>query len=359
MSSDQFLIPFLAMMIAVISASAVGNVMGIGIRALFARRVRFTSLAIYTLRIALWMPLFASWAFRASWLPTLFTAILVGCYYYLAGIKWPKAIKITFLYTFLVSLVSQVWIGPSYGWYWFREETLGYSALVFIALLVVIELAFSFDFDQTAKELGNILLKELDSVRNLTRGTMVIGVAVLILSLLKIGFIWEDITASLLEILGGLALSALLGVMVEQALSANALLRRWILPLLPLARIPPIVLPLVFLYGSVLTLSWQTAVGVAALSFFPFTQALWGLRGHPLRFRLLVAFDEALPFAFLAMFFGETMNAIAGLGFQAVMARTTAEAASIILVPLGFFLLLTSVLTAAARQQHAFPKNLS
>jgi hypothetical protein len=73
---------------------------------------------------------------------------------------------------------------------------------------------------------------------------------------------------------------------------------------------------------GIVTTSVFTITAVASLSFFPCAQAFWKLDNNPLSGRLLHAAEKALPFAFVAMFFGEAWNATAGVGFLMVILRT-------------------------------------
>ncbi len=143
----------------------------------------------------------------------------------------------------------------------------------------------------------------------------------------EVGLGWKDMGVSLLEIFAGLVLSGGAALIVSEGLSRSVKFRAWILPLLPLTYIAPIVL-LPGLLGSLgITLYNWTAMCVAFLSFFPFVQVLWGLRDQPLLCRILLALDEALPFAFVAIVYGEAMNAVAGLEFVMVIAGATLQTA--------------------------------
>jgi ABC-type nitrate/sulfonate/bicarbonate transport system permease component len=91
---------------------------------------------------------------------------------------------------------------------------------------------------------------------------------------------------------------------------------------------------------------------VAAASFFPFAEILWGLRSAPLRDRILLALDHVLPYAFVGMLFGELWAATAGLGFFVVVARAMhnrTEALATSLIALGLMTLISSVLKLAIK----------
>jgi len=49
---------------------------------------------------------------------------------------------------------------------------------------------------------------------------------------------------------------------------------------------------------------WHKVIAVGCLTFFPLVQTLWGLRNHSWPLRILLAVDDALPIAFVAMSLG-------------------------------------------------------
>jgi hypothetical protein len=89
----------------------------------------------------------------------------------------------------------------------------------------------------------------------------------------------------------------------------------------------------------------------ASLSFFPFVQALWGLRNQPIKVQLLLAADDALPFAFVGMLFGETMNAVAGLGFMLSTTQRLSESLAVSVAALGLLIGLSSGLRWETKRQ--------
>jgi ABC-type nitrate/sulfonate/bicarbonate transport system permease component len=89
-----------------------------------------------------------------------------------------------------------------------------------------------------------------------------------------------------------------------------------------LTGVVPIALSVLFLIWFGILTSGQTVAGVALLTCFPFLQVLWGLRDRPLLCRILLAIDDALPFGFVAMLFGEAMSSVAGLGFLMMSMHT-------------------------------------
>ncbi len=70
---------------------------------------------------------------------------------------------------------------------------------------------------------------------------------------------------------------------------------------------------------------WNKVVAVGSLAFFPLIQALWGLRGQPRIFRIMLAVEYALPVAFVMMLFGESFGATAGIGFMITLANAALQ----------------------------------
>ena len=92
---------------------------------------------------------------------------------------------------------------------------------------------------------------------------------------------------------------------------------------------------------------------VGAVSFLPFAQSLWGLRDQAVVSRILLALDNALPYAFVGMLFGELWAATAGLGFFLVVARALGnrtEALATSLITLGLMLSVSFTLRFVIRR---------
>ena len=151
--------------------------------------------------------------------------------------------------------------------------------------------------------------------------------------LFRSGEIWNDIRVSLLEVAAGLALGGSIALVVFGGLSTLKPLLGLFFRLLPLTYISAIVVwllmwafpaPVVVLMPNWVGF-WHKVVLVGFLIFFPLVQALWGLRNHPLSYRILLAIDDALPVGFVAMMFGELWAATAGLGFMMTVASATRQ----------------------------------
>jgi len=297
------------------------------------------------------------------------------------------------LQALFICLISQMWIMP-YGWEWyFFPGTGGYAAALYavfvllVAFLFLIDRVFRSSFDHTAAVRGSILIKEVanGSWSSLLGSALITLVLIIVWQLLsasglylvisspvavlkasyrmlaegtvitkEYSTLWKHIGVSLSEVLGGLVLGGGSGLVVYKIVSSNDTIKNWLFPILPLTYVAPIVLPIVLIIWLKLLGSWQTVAGVALLIFFPFVQALWGLHDRPLLCRILLATDDALPFAFVAMLFGEAMSAVAGLGFLMVFAHvnshTVPEGIAVALVTIVLLVVFSSTLRLLAKR---------
>jgi len=359
----DFLAGFLSMLIQVAMTAVIGGTLGVSIGAGIIRSSQLTRATISFLRIGLWIPFLAVWALPHVLILNIITVLLLACYYYLAlrfllGMTWPDArvhvVRETLLQALFFALFSQIWLQPG-GWDWFsfagkQEDAVGYSVLICIlGLLFLLRLVFRLGFDASAVLHGRLIVTGLVGKTEVPSIAAVIVAVVLghsqsfslhdnssLISTAEIGFrqltsatietkayelVLGDVAISLLEILGGLVLTGVFAFIVYKCLATNVTLRNWLLPVMPLTYIAPIVLSLFLMNWRILNLGWQTTTAVAFVTFFPFLRVLWGLRDLPLLCRILLAGEAALPFAFVAMLFGETISAVSGLGFYIVLTR--------------------------------------
>jgi ABC-type nitrate/sulfonate/bicarbonate transport system permease component len=148
---------------------------------------------------------------------------------------------------------------------------------------------------------------------------------------------WQDVVTSFTEVFGGLLVGGLLALPVSIVSPRLASLHAAIPSILSASFLSPILLGLllfdfVFAPGANSDWAWYRTlflgvghkiVAVGFLTFFFFSRALWAFHDAPLLQRWLIAIDDALPIAFVAMLFGELYAATAGLGFQMVVAAAT------------------------------------
>jgi hypothetical protein len=132
--------------------------------------------------------------------------------------------------------------------------------------------------------------------------------------------LWLDIGVSSQEVAEGLLLTVLAAIIATKMLRALASPTIRSSLFFAVSHIVPIVLAI----GSIPWIGinhWFRAAIIAAISFLPFVQALRGLRDQTLPSRVLLALDNALPYAFVGMLFGQLYASTAGLGFFIVISR--------------------------------------
>ncbi|MBI4488709.1 MAG: hypothetical protein HY694_06455 [Deltaproteobacteria bacterium] len=410
---------FTMMLLQLTFASLLGSGIGFALGGLITRSTWLTQAVLRFLRLGLWLPFLIYWPLPIwpprenykydpifwAWIATAAAVILSACYHHLTarftlGLEWREAraqvVKAVILQSLFICVISQGWVSP-YGWNWFLlpgqgEVAAVYTALVLLAVFVfLIGLVFQSDFEQTAAYRGMVVVREVASTswRSLM-GAIVFTIVCLVLwhlitrplypylligtplDVLSIGYrlltegtsfpdmdstLWRHIGISLIEVLGGLFLGGVAGLVTFRGLSTHNTLKTWLLPFLPLTYVVPIVLPLIVIHWvGRYTGPWRITLGVALLTFFPFIHVLWGLRARPTLCRILLATDEALPFAFVAMIIGEAMNGVAGLGYFMVVARVTRNtvdaglAASLLTVAL--FVILSASLRSLVKQTY-------
>ena len=181
------------------------------------------------------------------------------------------------------------------------------------------------------------------SYRLLTTGSMIANME---------STLWHDVAVSAQEITEGLLVSGVLAFIAVRVLRAAAGLRLRVSWLFVFGNTLPIVVAIMLMPWLGVN-HWLRAVIVGAVSFLPFAQSLWGLRDQAVVSRILLALDNALPYAFVGMLFGELWAATAGLGFFLVVARALGnrtEALATSLITLGLMLSVSFILRFVIRR---------
>ena len=158
--------------------------------------------------------------------------------------------------------------------------------------------------------------------------------------------LWPDINVSLLEVVIGLILAGSLGILTTTLTPRGERPKFIISNALMLAEIAPIGLwmtLLVTIPGFIPF--WSKATMAACLAFYPLTHTLRCLNDYPVICRLLLALEQALPFAFVGMIFGELFGGTAGLSFVATVASASLQVPEAIATSLVEFGLLAGVST--------------
>jgi ABC-type nitrate/sulfonate/bicarbonate transport system permease component len=302
------------------------------------------------------------------------------------------------MHALLISLVSQRWLS-SPGWAWFNFEGLGRgpseaaagyvaSLFIFLVALFVLNQLLEISFDYAAGLNSSIITRSLSSAGwTPVFGSMLFILAGVVLwqlfSMLQLSSIigspgavlqsafhllisgadktssestnlWGAIGTSLFEILIGYMAGGAAAAFVLVLVSHYIVCRNWLISVLPMTYISPFFLSFVMIiYWSGYLALWRTGLGVALLIFFPLVQALWGLRDKPRVCRIILATTEALPFAFIAMVFGETVNSVSGLGHFMLVARSYLrlnEAIAAALITFALLVFLSSILRWAGKR---------
>jgi len=382
-------------------SSLPGGLIGIALGSLIARSSKLAMASLRFLRIGQWAPFLLWWPlaelllllppnqpiprYFLVWTIAVPAVALTACYHYLCtrftlGLEWRKAIsevaRVTILQGLFISLMLVLLVWPQFWMvYPWSGRSASYAMLFSVGVfLIIVKWVYRSSLDYTGGVRKAILLGELSSRNQASLwGVMLLVLLCLVgwqllsatgylrvspasvfnaFSLLISGAdIWKDMRVSLFEIFGGLIISGGIALVISTGLSRSSL-KTLMLPLLPLTYVVPIVVPPALLGSFVINLRNWSTVCVAVLSFFPFMQGLWGLRDQPLLCRILLAVDDALPFAFVGIVYGEAMAATAGLGFWMVVATAknpTAEPVATFIVTFGLLAVLSSALRFVVR----------
>ena len=363
----EFLRGFPAMLREVIFSFTSGFLIGVAVGKLVLYRSWLSGSIRRFLRITLWFPLIIIFVSMAPFALGIAAAALCTCYYYIAARSslglhgnhaWTYAAREAILQALLIALISQLWF-PHWQWFTFTHfMKVGPGFKVFAALIGLIGLinwCFRSNFEVTANRRAAIRSQEIDgkAAQDLNRlqtsaiyEFTLVAVACLVIwlflgtaltaayNLFLQAEIWGDIGLSLLEVIGGIVLGGLAGQGMFVLLSHKAGFRKLMFPLLQLTHISAIVLWLIVFVvwlnwfeqnRSNFIYFWHKVIAVGCLTFFTLFQALWGFRDRPIFYRILLAIDDALPIAFVAMVFGEAYAATQGLGFLIVVASATQQ----------------------------------
>ena len=359
---------FRTMLRQIILVTVPGSLIGIA----FANRILvsrgLTEATLRFLRLGIWVPfflLFTISTYTVIW--AVAAAVLCSCYFYLVARRLlafrghdvvSYVGRETILQMLFFSLLADLWLGT---WKWFAfvstyETSMGLQVLATIVIFLgFIYWIFRSKFESMASARGIVLRQETDTSNwSSLAGVTVLTVCcfliwqvfasvffyypgpvdvfrTLIALLAGNETIWTDVKISLLEIFLGLILSFAM-VLIATGLSIPTRSRAFAFPILPLSHISPVVVYLLVFISLPMYVTipdWlgvsHKAVAVGLLSFFPLFQAFWGLRNQPKVYRVLMSFDDALPYAFVTMMFGEAMAATAGLGFVMIVANATVQ----------------------------------
>lgn len=364
---------FTAMLREVIFSFATGGVSGVAVGALVLYSSRLTQAILHFLRVALWFPVLFIFLATAPFISGLTAVTLCSCYHYIgarsllglaAREAWTYAAREAILQALFISLISQLY-GEHWRWFGFsilQKPGMGLEVFVTLAALVTfINWCCRYDFVVCAQRHVTIRLKPIEGSDWKCNIDFIAGAIVCLAiwqlcsvspihfpktsayealsaagDLLSGSDIWGDIRLSLLEVIGGILFGGAVALGLFVLLSGKAILNNLVLPLLPATNISAVVVWQIVgvlwfqWFGTGFLGYWHKAIAVACLSFFPLVQILWGLGEKPLIYRILIAIDDALPIAFIAMIFGEAWAATKGLGFTVIVTNATGRGATAI-----------------------------
>ena len=349
-----------------LSTAIIGGAIGIGVGAVIYSHPKIKDGITGFLRIGMWIPVFLLWFIPvvrdlAVWLNNILPGIMVTATLAVAMatlrdhiigrslLKTDRsdvlrsALRSALIQALMVCLFSQPMMS-GYGWHWFIGGSRALASTILVGVvLFIIERVSRSSFDASSAICARILLAELsqDAWRRIVRAGVVglfllcvwqllamtalsriisspIDVLASLSTLFTKDDIWRDMYVSNIEMFAGIFVGVGIGIVFSSSLQMFAALRGVLLASLPMTFITPIMAITIpsawfFQYGL-----WPKIVGIALISFFPFFRAFWGLRERPLGLRILMGVDQALPFAFVAMLFGESMASNDGLGFSLV-----------------------------------------
>lgn len=369
-----------------------GGLIGWAVSFVILRNNWLTLATIRFLRIAMWFPFVVVYAVHDWFTLGIAAAALATIYQYLTARSFLEfSSRDAFQYAagevavqvLLFSLLAQVWMG---GWNWqifpvTSDATMGFTVCALIlTLMLLINWIFRRNFLAACTRLAILRDRELFfSNEGAFQGVALLTLIWLLLwELTCIVFLydasgsfsaiqgvsellfthdaWRSIFVSLKEIGGGVLFGGLLAVTVSTVMHSSEMIERAMVKILPATFLSLIVLWFLLLYFIFLfsdDSSWSRSfvvgfghkmMGVGLLTFFPLVQTSWAYRDAPLLKRWMIAVDDALPIAFIAMLFGELFGATAGLGFQMTVGGATYQYQQ----GLGYFLITVVLLSTSS-----------
>lgn len=343
-------------------ASFSGTIIALTLAVLIAQSSWAIQTAIRFLRLGIWAPFFIFWAVPYWLLPAAVTAVsLFACYKFLSireglSLPWLKTIaevqRQATLQALLFYLLFEIWSATGWMSLGIAKVNTAYAILVLLLVFAFsLDRVFRSNFSIVAEWQRTVLVKQMASGSPSSYWTVAFLILVCLLvwqllseqlrylrvapplavvqtlyPLLASGEVFFDIVVSLMKIFVGLFVAGWLAVFIVQNMSDRIPFRNVMSALLAMTFIVPIMLKLLEIHWVGWDASsWFTSMDVGLLTFYPFVQALWALRDYPRVGRILLAADQALPYAFLAMLFGEAMSASRGLGFYIVVTRNISE----------------------------------
>ncbi len=383
-----------------------GGLIGLALGGLIVRSSNWSRASLRFLRIGQWAPFLIWWVIAEEllipwdvkvtryffvWAIGAPAVALAACYHFLTarltlGLERRRVVsevgRAVVLQGFFISVLLDMSVGVE-RWIIYpgmKGRPISYAVLVSLVVsLLAVNWVFRSSFDHTASVRGEILLGELrnrDS-SSLWRAMLLVllglaawqvlsGIGLLrtspvdvlkaLVFLISGGEIGEDISVSLVEIFGGIILGGGVALLATMGLSGGVASKTLMLALLPVTYVAPIALLPVWLGWLGYVGSVWSILCVAHFAFFPFVQALWGLHEQPFLCKILLAADDALPYAFTAIIYADMTNATAGLGFAVVVAGAAYQidkGVAVFLLTMVLFVAISSTLRWLAKRLYS------
>jgi ABC-type nitrate/sulfonate/bicarbonate transport system permease component len=359
-----------------------GSVIGIAVALGVLLNRRVTDVMLRFLRFAVWLPFLlvitlpsemTVWAVAAAAFFSGYNHLVARTFLDFRGRDVINHVgRETILQLFLFFMLQQLYLP-----FW-QSLSLGLQLLAMVVIFVaLVNWVFRSNFEASAHAREIVLEKQLERAN---RSSLSVAIVIVIVCLFlwqvfsSLSFyghsvvsplgafkamrnlfdseeIWRDVVVSLLlEIFLGLVACCLMALVVAM-LCISKPLRSALFFFLSFAVVPSMFIAYSLAFTVLLPLHaaigvWQTRLAVAFLTFYPFFQSWCAFRNQTRTFRILLALDDALPFAFVAMIYGETA-ATAGLGFEMIVASGTDQwdkAIAVFLITVGLLVCLSSCL---------------
>jgi len=385
---------FRSMLRQMIFLSLPSSLVGIAIahRALLNRPLADALLRF--LRLGIWLPLLLLFALPTETIAWTIAAaaVMSGCYNYLVArvllnfqgrdvllYVGRETILLLFFFMMLAQIELRYW-----PWFYVVQLSFGFQVLTIVAIfLILINWIFRSNFEAAAQTRGILLRRQIESAnRSSLFGALIIAIACFVIwqafasisfhglsvspsilvspldalkatyNLLGSGEIGNDIYVSLCEMFLGLIVCGLMTVVIV-TLSMSNILRSVLVFLFPLTFVSSMMVVNSILFIPLGPGLANKLLTVGLSTFYAFFQTWWAFRNYRMIVRMVLALDDALPFAFAAMLFGEAMASTAGLGFTMIMASGTYQrekALAAFLITAGLLVSLSAGLRWIARR---------
>lgn len=381
--------------------ASIGGAAGVGVGELIRSRAGIKDDIAKLLRIGRWIPVIVLWCIPVVnafpvWLTVVLPIVLfvttVGVamaalhdHIHRSSLLGPdrqavlrSALRTALTQALVVWLFSQTMMSGA-GWHWYAKDSRALlSALLIGIVLFIVDRVFRSNFSKCSSACATIILEELKPAgRGMLFRSSTLAVALMFVwwilaaagledsisspvsflaslyQLVAKNELWGDLSWSSIEIFGGLFFAAILGIALNFIVPKPSVWTSLFFTGLPLTFITPLMAWMAFPGWP---FQWGIApkiIGVMLLSVFPFFRAYWGLRDRSLGLRLILGVDHALPFAFVAMLFMESMASIKGLGFTltqaSAVAQTRPEGLAVVAVIVGLLFGYSFILRCVAR----------